>query len=133
MYVVPESEWVRGNFLPLAGAAINMDDVAARLGVSYEEYDEDGLGRARGQQLRMKKRRQIKVQHQLEAPPPYDRQITIYGLSGTRAQMMADMKDALAALGLEESQVTWTMDDVEYGDPALNAPGREDGGPSPAP
>ena len=130
MYAVPESAWVRCDLRPLAGADITMADVAARLGVDFIEYDEDGLGRARGQLFRMKNGRQIMIQQLLQAPPPYDRQITIYGVFGPRDAMMADMNDALAALGVVRAQVSWTMDDVVYADQDPHAAPRDGKGPA---
>jgi len=98
----------------LATITCRVPDLAARLGVEVEFWEEDGLGTARGFALGPSASPLLVSEqlHSLDIHPLYATVITIDGGEAAAMGHAALLDRALAMLGLERDMVTWVPDDL---------------------
>lgn len=100
--------------LPLATLTCRVDDLAARLGLEVECWEEDGLGPARGFALGPSISPTLiseQVSH-VAANPLAATVITIDGGEAVAMGHTAMLDRALAMLGLDKDMVSWVPDDL---------------------
>lgn len=110
---VSEAEWVKMNYGAYAMLDATWEQLEKRFNIKFEEYEEDGLGTARGAFLRTNGGVQFVFRHLLQAPTPGPH-MTIEGKlhpnDGCKAR---DLRDILAATGIDAKELTWIQDGIK--------------------
>lgn len=98
----------------LAVLGVDIAELAGRLGVEIERWEEDGLGTARGFFLRLPSGRVILLQQMDYVPESGVAGVTILVDGGEAVhECHADLlRDVLTGLRLDESVVRWQPDDI---------------------
>lgn len=99
---------------PLATLTCRVDDLAARLGLEVECWEEDGLGPARGFALGPSASPTLISEQvfQVAADPLRATVITIDGGEAAAIGHPTMLDRALAMLGLDRDMVSWVPDDI---------------------
>jgi hypothetical protein len=110
MKQVKKEEWQRGDFIVIAMISRSAEDLIRQTSVTFEEFIEDGLGRARAAGFLTHRGKQFSIVEYRNAPS----KPTTYILSLNHPSTMTDdLKDILEGIGLRFSQLAWTHADVE--------------------
>ena len=108
---ISKEEWVSGFYHEMAMIDASWNALESRLGAKFEEYDQDGLGVARGAMFITKSGKQFIIEHLLQAPTsgPHT---SIHGLNvvpdaSKCAFDTNDLEEILEATGFASSELTW--------------------------
>lgn len=112
VHVLPEHRCPSGGDMPLAGLAIRVDELARRVGIPLQEWEEDGLGTMRGAVCRLPSGRVVLVRELAHAV----RHLGTAGpeISVDAGELAVEGVDALvaevrAAFGLEPEELDWVQ------------------------
>ena len=106
---VRKEEWQPGRYIEIAMLSRSVEELIQQPGITFEEFIEDGLGRAKAAGFLTQGGRQFSIIEYLAAPTIP----TTYIMSLNHAATVTDdLKDILAALGLSLSELAWVHANV---------------------
>ena len=108
---ITEGQWVKGDYQPIATLIPRpWQDLEKMLGATFEDYDTDGLGAAKGGMFSTAGGVQFLIEHLLQAPGP-EHATVIHALVDDHAT--ENLEQILAATGIAGGQLNWTNDAVQ--------------------
>ena len=102
--------WRRGDYVEVAAIPLSADEISRRYGASFEEFVEDGLGRAKSAGFLTSGGRQFSVVEYLDGTPLPTTYVCILNEPAT---MASDLTEALAALEVAAGEVSWVDARIE--------------------
>lgn len=98
------AEWRRGDYVEVATIPLSADEITRRCGATFEEFVEEGLGRARSAGFVTSSGRQFSV---VEYPDGTPLPATYVCILNEPATMASDLREAIAALKVADGEMTW--------------------------
>ena len=104
------AEWRQGDYVEVATIPLSADEITRRYGASFEEFVEDGLGRAKSAGFLTSSGRQFSVVEYLDSTPPPATYVCIINEPAT---MASDLREALATLEVAAGEMSWVDARIE--------------------